>query len=323
MSFYSQVWKQHLFKKKYAHLFGGKQNLKKGAPVSCGRKTYLSARRLNSGNCFLQRGSITVEAAAVIPLFLLAVCTVLGFAGVLRVQILIQEQLCETGKQLAKEGYIYQQMLEDAQTRSELLQSDVGQWLKGRLEVAYVREQVTQALSEELEDSVVVGGKNGLSFLYTELLGEEMIDLTVSYRVRLPVQLIPLPELWMTNRCRMHAWIGAQESGKTGDEAEVQQVFVTPYGEVYHVNPACTHLQLSIREVRFSEVEKLRNKSGGRYTACECASHAGNQVYITDYGDRYHGSLSCSGLKRGIRKIPITEASGMRVCSKCGQTLGE
>ncbi|MCQ2507536.1 MAG: pilus assembly protein, partial [Dorea sp.] len=42
-------------------------------------------------------------------------------------------------------------------------------------------------------------------------------------------------------------------------------------------------------------------------------------VYVTDYGDRYHSSLSCSGLKRTVYSVPKSEAIGKGACSKCAK----
>ena len=90
-------------------------------------------------------------------------------------------------------------------------------------------------------------------------------------------------------------------------------------GLVYHKDYHCTHLDLSIRMASGEEVSSLRNESGGKYYACEhCGGGSGGAVYITSYGDRYHSSLSCSGLKRTVYAVPLSEAVGKGACSKCG-----
>ena len=118
---------------------------------------------------------------------------------------------------------------------------------------------------------------------------------------------------------RIKAWTG-YEAGGVGEEDD-QIVYVTDTGVVYHKNPHCTHLDLSIHAAASSELNSLRNENGGKYHACEKCVHGssmGGSVYITDQGDRYHNSLTCSGLKRTVYTARISEVPGKRACSKCG-----
>ena len=66
--------------------------------------------------------------------------------------------------------------------------------------------------------------------------------------------------------------------------------------------------------VPVSGLEDLRNESGGKYYPCELCGKkvSGMGVYITNYGSKYHTSMSCGGLKRKIYAVPISETAGER-----------
>ena len=42
------------------------------------------------------------------------------------------------------------------------------------------------------------------------------------------------------------------------------------------------------------------------------------EIYITSQGNRYHTQLNCSGLKRTIYTVPLSQTGGRGRCSKCG-----
>lgn len=284
-----------------AHLFGNITNNRLTAFLSLLERTCLLPPAC--------QGSITVEAAVVLPLFLFVLLTVLGFANMMETQLVIQHNLMQSGKQLAREGYLRQELQQgDGQGMS-------AQWLNGQFEIVNVRQRLCNALREQLDTDVIVGGVSGISFHNTRMMdGDEIIDLVVTYRMRPPVYMILVPEFQMIQRCRMRAWIGMER--QTGAE---RQVFVTPHGTVYHTNPACTYLKLSVREVSKQSLGGLRNKNGGRYSSCRgCVKQKNaDRVYITDYGDRYHESRQCGGLKRGIMMKPESQIGNLSPCSRC------
>lgn len=43
------------------------------------------------------------------------------------------------------------------------------------------------------------------------------------------------------------------------------------------------------------------------------------RLYITNQGDCYHKDLGCSGIKRTVRMIRLSEVGTRRPCSRCGQ----
>ena len=105
------------------------------------------------------------------------------------------------------------------------------------------------------------------------------------------------------------------ESFELPSQGEVEQmVYVTESGGVYHKNPGCSYLNVSLKQIPGTSV-------GDHYSACETCSR--NQkpagvVYVTEHGNRYHNLESCSGLKRSVRLVRVSSVSDMGVCSRCG-----
>lgn len=92
-------------------------------------------------------------------------------------------------------------------------------------------------------------------------------------------------------------------------------MYVTEHGSVYHTSLSCSHICLRISG---GNVERILKEK--KYHACDkCIDdeEAPPVLYVTRYGDKYHSSLSCSGLKRTVRTIPKEEAEGMKMCSRC------
>lgn len=100
---------------------------------------------------------------------------------------------------------------------------------------------------------------------------------------------------------------------------EETYVYITKYGTVYHKSLSCSHLNLHISEVTYSEIESARNASGGKYYPCEyCDEHNAEGIYyITTYGECYHSNKDCRGLLRNVEKILLKEAESLEECSDC------
>ncbi len=94
-------------------------------------------------------------------------------------------------------------------------------------------------------------------------------------------------------------------------------------GTVYHRSANCTYLKLVIRQVAYGDIGKQRNKDGEKYRPCKYCDHlpVGETVFLTDYGNRYHTTLSCGELRRSYQSMTLSEAQeqGLRPCSKCGR----
>lgn len=254
----------------------------------------------------LRRASLTIEAAMSLPLFLFAMISVLYFIQVVDISVRLTGAICETSNEMAVYAYVKE--------AGKLQGSSVSDIITGGLSAANAKNKIkTRGRLEE--------NKGNLSLIKSSFLKEgQMIDLAGTYQVKYPITLLPIKQMKIAVRGRVRAWTG--RDGVNGDgsgEGEGALVLITVNGKVYHKDPECTHIKLSIKPVDKDSVGHLRNESGGKYYPCGQCKGGSNTVYITDTGDKYHSSLGCSGLKRGILLVPMSEVTDWQPCSRCGQ----
>lgn len=255
------------------------------------------------------KGSLTVEAALVLPLFLFTMAGVLQYGAVMKTAAEFGTALTQTGKKMAVTAYVSKY---GGDTGA------VAECLADALSAAYAQHEVTANAS----DTSMI--KNANMLLSSFLEEDEMIDLALTYQIRSPVGMIQLPGTFFIQRAQVRAWTGRTPPKKNVAEEDRQEeqdmVYVTASGSVYHEDADCTHLKLSVESVFASQLSSKRNSSGGKYYACEkCGADCGAVVYITKDGDRYHSTLGCSGLKRTVRQISREEAANMKSCTRCGK----
>lgn len=240
------------------------------------------------------KGSMTVEATLVLPIFLFAMLLTAWLARMAECQDAVEWAATRTVREA-----------------SVLYGANPGKWGKTKV---YYRAKLEKYLE-----------KSGLpiSLRKSSLIAEkDEIDLTADYRVVIPYGL--LPDSLCRFRVRVHtrAFTGVENRGANTENESDREVYITETGRVYHETTTCTYLKLSISTLKYRDILPLRNENGGRYKACEkcCRSvepEAGQTVWITNFGDRYHVSRSCSGLKRKIKKLKISEVGKRTPCSKC------
>lgn len=221
--------------------------------------------------------------------------TILFFFRVMQVQTDVQAALYYAGRRTACEA---------GAVNSEVI-------LRVSAE-AYFREKICQS---DFVRQYVSNGSGGVSLLRSEL-SEEYVKLKSDYFIKLPINFFGVDGIYVSQCSVSRKWTGDRDDDSTED-----YVYVTEHGRVYHRNRGCSYLDLSIRMVSGEEIDALRNKNGNIYYACSgCAAkkNPNRSIYITDYGTCYHLDLGCSGLKRSVYMIPLSEAGGKGACSKCG-----
>lgn len=251
-----------------------------------GKKTSLS---------FLCRGSYTLEAAVIIPIAAIFFMTILFFFRVLQVQTQVQEALYYSSRKTACEA--------------SAVSSETA--LRISAEV-YFRKELS---SYELPDQYIYGGKYAVTLGNSDFSGSD-ISLQANYYMKLPVTFFSVKGISVQQQSASHKWIGDREHA-----TEEDYVYITEHGTVYHRSRNCHYLDLSIQTAAYGKIPYLRNKNDHKYYACsECVAEntKTETVYLTNYGTRYHSSLSCSGLKRTIYLISIEKVGDKGPCGKCG-----
>lgn len=248
--------------------------------------------------CICCAGAFTLEAAVILPMLACFFVSILFFFRVMQVQLEVQKALDDTGRKLA------------------VSENNLADNIAGRAAAEILLKKELTGRKEA--EKYIAGGIAGVSLRGSGFEGDD-VCLQATYRIRLPVKLIPIPDIRVVLKTECRKWTGLNVEGQT--EGRDVWVYITETGTVYHRTKACTHLELSIRDVDWKEVDELRNESGERYSACLLCSEIENdsgRVYITNLGNRYHQDLNCSGIKRTIRMVRLSEVGNRPVCSKCG-----
>lgn len=262
---------------------------------------YLPASRL-AGRCRRLKGSMTVEAAVVVPLLLLFFLHLGSCMEMLRLHGRLEYALWQTGGELA----VY-------------AAAEAGEGIPDMaVSYLYVNSRVQQILGRDyLDNSPLTYGSQGLNYLTSEYQEDENINIVLTYQVSPPITCFPFPYFRMTSRYYGRAWTGYAVGE---NEEQIAYVYVTENGEVWHSRADCSYLKLSIYEAAPESVWMLRNAGGERYRACSrCGGRPqGENVYLTQEGNRYHTVRDCPALQRRIRAVRWQENMPVRPCSRCG-----
>lgn len=233
------------------------------------------------------RAVATVEASLVMPLFIYATVAVMYMLQILMVKQDINTAGYNCVRTLTKYSYAYK----------ALTDSD---------------KEVTFLTAYGIM----------LSELGTDLLKEQgCIDVKVTYQVKNPFDIFGIGIVTVSQTFSGQGWLGDKSvSADMGSSDNECLVYITTYGSVYHTSEECAYINLSVSQVSAKEISGRRNQSGSKYYPCEyCLADVNTpgEVYITDYGSRYHGYADCTAIRRTVIKIPVSKAAGRRICEKC------
>lgn len=243
------------------------------------------------------RGSMTLEASLVLPLFLFAMTASMLFGEMIMIQGRMYHGLVEAVREMAVEEYYYNH--------------------KNRHGTVWMARTLQKKYGGEGSQSGAVKIGN-VSFAGSQIPnGQDEIELHMSYQISLNYPFIGTKKIRIKEKVAQKAFTGYQP---TAFEAGKGYAYVTEYGTVYHTSMQCSHIMLKISDG--GEVEKYLNGETKYEPCAKCIKDTAqeiHQLFVAKEGDCYHSSLSCSGLTRLIRKVTIWEVEGMELCSRCGK----
>lgn len=296
------------------------KNTNKNNSTAYSLRTYLdvlhqtgSIKRVSPFTSWMLNASMTVEAAFALPMFLFFIVNLMSAMNIIGVQSRFNAAVHQVGNKMAFYGYAYEK------AAGNIMPEGIASVLLTQM---YAKEEVLDYVGiTYLNQSCIKNGAAGIGFDGTSIMEHgDIVEICVNYKVLPLFPILGFDGFDMSQRYYGRAWTGYDvESGLSDFTQDDPMVYVTETGTVYHTNRNCTYLNPSIVEVNKDGIADMRNQSGGKYHPCEVCGSINLQgtVYITTQGSSYHTMITCSGLKRTIYTIPLSQAGGRGRCSRC------
>lgn len=170
--------------------------------------------------------------------------------------------------------------------------------------------------AKSLCDSLVEGGRKGIS-VQSAFSSEEEVQVKAIYTLKLSVPFFRPIRFQKDTAVKRRVFSGYVKHRRDYDAAgDNSIVYVAENGVVYHKNASCSHICLKI--TGNAAIQDIVHSS--KYAACEKCIHKGSSlsaIFVTAYGDCYHSTLGCSGLKRTIKAVRLKDVGRLRPCSRC------
>lgn len=239
------------------------------------------------------KGSITVEASLVLPIFVFALLSILYINQMFLQEERVQCALVRAGEESSSE---YGMVNNKAVANAVYWGVKVNTYAEGSVLISTVRSSFDEETKE--------------------------MNLVADYAMKIPFPLFQWKICTFTQGFRTRAFVGV----KTRQQENVDLskiVYITKTGKVFHETQDCTYLTLKISAIQFRDVESMRSQGGAKYYPCEgCCKNKSmledTTIFICNYGNRYHCVRNCSKIKRSIERVTLAEVGNRVACSKCG-----
>lgn len=268
------------------------------------------------------KGSLTVEAAFGLSLFLFAIVTLMMPLKFLNQQRLIQANL----EAVAEEASQYAYVLYRLEQGDEDVLHGTGDWKQEFLQKYAKSSAVIMYAAFRMSGQVDKTLIGNISFLDSEILSDgEHIDLVMKYEMKLPFSVFGLKGISQTSRSFRRGWVG-RNGGKFGTDgdgvnSDEKIVFIGKSGTRYHVIRTCHYLYNDLKSVDLNDINDFRNASGGIYKPCSiCKGQiSAGIVYVMPSGSRYHGDAACKAIVAYVEAVPLSTVEHLGPCTYCSK----
>ena len=274
--------------------------------------------------CGNNRGSAAVEASIALPIFLFVLLFFFHLLQVQTVRQVVYEAGVEAAEYVAEYCYLHQEMkdlLEGETSVEDMGRDRPKEAIKqkaGLVDSATLLAIATAHLQKSLDEPALVekyikGGASGISLIGSMLPGTDgELYFRIRYTICIDTPMLPTVTKEVVETIRQKPYLGYSPEEEDGTESD-PYVYITDNQEVYHRSRGCSHLMLGIHPVYKDEAERQG------YRACSyCGKKAGLVVLVGPDGECYHSSGDCSGLRRTVHRVRLSEVGGLPPCSRCG-----
>ena len=272
-----------------------------------------------------QNASLTAEASVAFPVFFFAVLYLLQLFTVLRAEVSVAQAGITSAREVATFSYVAERL---AEGENAIADTVLKVFDKKIIRDATLTGVFYSRCDEELLKQAKVAQGLGGIWVNSEEDGEST-RAEIYYRVNPVNVLAEQKSKYYVLRLVYRDWTGegGEQEAENATEESSDTVYMTKYGKVYHIKRDCSYIKIDVTGVWGDQIGRERNESGAKYYACEFCSPVatkGVQVFITEYGTRYHARSTCAAISRNVKECSLAEVKETyAICSKCGKQEGD
>lgn len=266
-------------------------------------------------NASSAKASLTVEAALVLPFFVLTLLSLSYLINIMALYTTLQIQLEETARKISSSSYIYLD-LETSLPDSNIISSEIIHSLF-----------MSQDIKKSCRTSHIEGGENGILFYHSKIDKADTADIVITYYISIPFISKLNLHIPVAQRCHFKLFTGNHNTYDNTNNDSI--VYMTAHGTVYHTNKYCSYLikyAKILDKNSLFEYEAISHQKFSLCSACEKNFSAQNTsvIYISKTGSVYHYSRNCYYLTSHIYECYFKDIEKhYPLCLRCREFSNE